>query len=91
MAFNEDEMQRDQSLLILDSQPYASFRGLRCVIISRQGPMPEGQEDQEVYHILVVSLYQARGSYSEYQRLGVASVRRLHIAVDCKPVLARLI
>ena len=91
MAFNEDEMQRDQSLLILDSQPYASFRGLRCVIISRQGPMPEGQEDQEVYHILVVSLYQARESYSEYQRLGVASVRRLHIAVDCKPVLARLI
>ncbi|KAK3349549.1 heterokaryon incompatibility protein-domain-containing protein [Lasiosphaeria hispida] len=88
VAFNLDNMSRDLELLILDGQHTADVRNLGCVIVGRR-ELPQGQEDE--YYILVVSPAPAGRTNIEYQRLGVAIVQKVHIAIEWGSWHGRLI
>jgi len=86
------EMMRKQSVLIMDNWTTADFQSLKCVVVGRELPsLPETQMEDEAYHILVVSLLQPKAACPEYERVGVATVQRAHLALECGSEPGRII
>jgi len=83
------EMLQNPGLLILDYRPRADGENLKCVVV---GKGLSGNPDDEVYYVLVVLPSQtANGVGSEYERLGVATLRKAHLALDSGTEQARII
>jgi hypothetical protein len=88
-----DEMLRDPSLLILDYRRTADVGNLKCVVVGKGlslSPSPGNQHD-EAYYVLVVSPVSTIGTCTEYERLGVATLRKTHLALEVGTEQARII
>jgi len=93
MDFAVGEMLRDLHRLVFDCRRTAHVRDLKCVVVGRQLLSSRSREDEEtrMHYILVVSPVYKEGSCVGYERLGVASVRKAHIAMDDGYVRASLL
>ena len=86
------EMTRNPSLLIMDTWTTVDFRSLKCVVVGREPQsLPGSQMEDEAYHILVVSLVQQNAACPEYERVGVATVQKAHLALEYRSEPARII
>lgn len=86
------EMMRNQSALIMDNSTTVDFQSLKCVVVGIELPsLPESQTEDDVYHILVVSLVNPKAAYPEYERVGVGTVQRAHLELECESELGRVI
>jgi len=82
------EMLQDPDLLVLDYRPRADGENLKCVIV---GKGAVGNQDDEVYYVLVVLPAQTSSTGAEYERLGVATLRKTHLALENGKERARII
>ena len=80
-AFAVDELLRSPDLLVLDTHLNVNLRTLKCVVVGKE-PGPSGSDPAEVYHVVVVAPSPAPppGGSATYERRGIASVRKIHIA-----------
>ena len=86
-----EHIMRDSDCLILDCQRTIDVRTLRCVVVAKQSPPKSNQGADETYHILVVVPTQAAEPHHQYKRVGIASVRKEHVALQLGSVQARLV
>lgn len=87
------KMLRNPSLLILDYRLTADVENLKCVVIGKElslSPSP-GNQDDEVCYVLVVSPVQTCGTCIQYERLGVATLHKTHLALEHGTERARII
>ncbi|KLU91499.1 hypothetical protein MAPG_10017 [Magnaporthiopsis poae ATCC 64411] len=81
-----DEMLFNQHLLVLDTCRMADVRNLKCIVVGKELPSPSESQQlrgDEAYYILVVSpAAQTNDASIQYQRLGVATVHKAHLALD---------
>ncbi|KAK5658652.1 hypothetical protein OQA88_2048 [Cercophora sp. LCS_1] len=83
-------MLQTPDLLILDYRPRVDGEDLKCVVVGKQ---PSGNPDDDVYYVLVVLVAHSGGggTGTEYERLGVATLRSSHLALNSGTERARII
>lgn len=79
------EMSRSPNLLVLDTCGMANVQNLKCVVVGKalsRSSRCRGEDDEEAYHVIVVSPAQTGTPRIEYERLGIATVYQAHLALD---------
>ncbi|KAL8299223.1 hypothetical protein RB593_009210 [Gaeumannomyces tritici] len=70
--------------LIMDNGRPADVQKLKCVVVAKGWSLSSGHSgDNEVYYVLLVLPMQTTGERPQYQRLGVGTVSRANLELEC--------
>jgi hypothetical protein len=77
------EMLRNSDALVLDACDMADVRKLKCIVVGKALSLSsQSHGEEKAYYVLVVSPAQTGAACIGYERLGIATVYKTHLALD---------